>query len=258
MQVIILCGGKGTRLHEATGTRPKPLVEIGGRPILWHIMQGYAAAGFNDFVLCLGYLGHMIKDYFLRYEEFNSDFTIDLKTRQRTIIRPHRENWRVTLVDTGQETQTAERLLRVLPFLKGSTAMVTYGDGVADVDLRALVKFHRRQKRLGTVTGVHPASRFGELQLDGNKVTAFSEKPQVDDGWINGGFFIFQREFFTRYLKAGVMLEREPLERLAADGQLAVYRHEGFWRCMDTYRDWQSLSEQYARGDAPWLRGGKA
>ncbi len=256
MQVIILCGGKGTRLHEETGTRPKPLVEIGGKPILWHIMQGYAAAGYSDFILCLGYLGHMIKDYFLHYDEMNSDFTISLKTQQRRMLRPHRENWNVTLVDTGPETQTAERLMRVLPYVKGPRAMVTYGDGVADVDLKALVKFHRAQGRLGTVTGVHPVSRFGELQLNGNVVTTFSEKPQVDDGWINGGFFVFERKFFTHYLQAGVMLERQPLERLAQDRQLAFFRHDGFWRCMDTYRDWQSLNEQYARGDAPWLKGG--
>ena len=251
MQVIILCKGKGTQLHEKTGTRPKPLVEVGGKPILWHIMQIYAAAGYRDFVLCLGYLGHQIKDYFLHYDEMNSDFIINLKTQQRRMLRPHCENWNVTLVDTGQETQTAERLMRVLPYLKGERAMVTYGDGVADIDVRALVKYHRAQKKLGTVTGVRPASRFGELRMTGNLVTTFSEKPQVDDGWINGGFFVFERRFLTHYLQAGVMLERQPLERLAADRQLSIYRHEGFWRCMDTYRDWQSLNEQYASGDAP-------
>lgn len=252
MQTIILCGGKGTRLHEETGRRPKPLVEIGGRPILWHIMKLYAHAGFGDFVLCLGYLGEQIKDYFLNYDERNSDLTVELKTRKRRVLRPHRESWRVTLAGTGEETQTAERLQRVIPYLKGGTFFVTYGDGVADLDLKALLKFHRKHGKLGTVTGVHPASRFGELRLKGDRVTAFREKPQIDDGWINGGFFVFEREFFTRYLKAGVMLEREPLEQLADDGELMLYRHEGYWRCMDTYRDWQALNEQWARGDAPW------
>jgi len=254
-KVIILCGGKGTRLREETGRVPKPLVPIGGIPILWHIMKSYDYHGYRDFVLCLGYLGNRIKEYFLHYDEMNSDLRIKTKPKKIDIIRPHEEAWTVSLIDTGLETQTAERLMRVHqpefgPW-SGST-MVTYGDGVADIDINALMEFHKKQGKLGTVTGVRPASRFGELQLDGDMVTAFREKPQIEEGWINGGFFVFEPEFFTKYLQAGVMLEREPLERLAADGELAIYRHNGYWRCMDTYRDMQALNNQWANGAAPW------
>jgi glucose-1-phosphate cytidylyltransferase len=255
MQAVILCGGLGTRLREETEYRPKPLVEIGGRPMLWHIMKIYAAAGVTDFVLCLGYKGEQIKQYFLNYEILHNDFSIELGQRDTvTLHQQHCEQgWRVTLSDTGASTMTGARIKRAARYLSGDTFMVTYGDGVADLDVRELLAFHKRRGALATVTGVHPNSRFGELITDGDRVVEFSEKPRTHEGFINGGFFVFERGALD-YLseEAACVLEREPLERLAADGQLAVFRHTGFWQCMDTYREQQYLAQLWESGSAPW------
>lgn len=257
IQTVILCGGLGTRLREETEYRPKPMVEIGGRPILWHIMKSYAAHGFTDFIICLGYKAEVVKEYFLNYEAMNNDFTVELGKRGSVVFHNgHEENgWCVTLVDTGVASNTGARVKRASRYLKGDRFMLTYGDGVSDVDLRALLEFHTRAGTLATVTGVHPSSRFGELFLAGSRVAQFSEKPQTQEGIINGGFFVFERRALD-YLSedASCVLEREPLERLAADGQLSVFRHEGFWQCMDTYRDYQQLNHLWESGDARWKR----
>ena len=255
IQTLILCGGQGTRLHEETEYRPKPMVEIGGRPILWHIMKLYAAHGFNDFVICLGYKGELIKDYFLNYEARNNDFTICLGKRES--IRYHNghqeSGWRITLADTGAETMTGSRIKRAATYITSNTFMVTYGDGVSNLDLRQLLAYHRKCGTIGTVTGVRPSSRFGELLTSGDRVVQFSEKPQTHEGLINGGFFVFERAFLD-YLSSGpdCVMEAEPLERLARDGQLSVYQHEGFWQCMDTYRDLRHLTELWNSGNAAW------
>jgi glucose-1-phosphate cytidylyltransferase len=258
MKAIILCGGQGTRLREHTEVQPKPMVEIGGRPILWHIMKLYAFHGITDFVLCLGYKANVIKEYFLNYEAMNSDFTITLGEKDGLCL--HRrglgeDHWRVTVVDTGENTMTGSRILRAAEYLQADdeTFMVTYGDGLSNVNLRAVLEFHKEQGRLATMTGVRPPSRFGELQREGNRVVAFSEKPQIGQGLINGGFFCFHRGFL-KYLSESpdCVLERSPLESCAADGQLCVFEHLGFWQCMDTYRDWMSLESQWQSGNAPW------
>jgi glucose-1-phosphate cytidylyltransferase len=253
--VMILCGGMGTRLREETELLPKPMVEIGGRPMLWHIMKGYAAHGFTDFILCLGYKGHKIREYFLHYEAMHSDFTIELGAPDRLEFHDrHREaGWRVTVVDTGVDTMTGARITRAMKHVTGDRFMLTYGDGVADVDLPALIRFHEANARVATVTGVRPSSRFGELLTSGDAVTAFSEKPRMHEGLINGGFFVFERRVVD-YLsqEPGCVLEAEPMERLAGDGQLAVYRHGGFWQCMDTYRDLQQLRQLWDSGTAAW------
>lgn len=255
MQTFILCGGMGTRLREETEYRPKPMVEIGGRPILWHIMKTYAHYGFTDFVICLGYKGHRIKEYFLNYEAMNNDFTIELGTRERVAFHDsHLEKgWRITLADTGVQAMTGARVKRAARYLQGDRFLLTYGDGVANVDLQALVAFHRRSGRIGTVTGVRPTSRFGELMADGSRVVHFSEKPQMHEGIISGGYFVFERAVLD-YLRDddGCVLEREPLERLAAEGQLSVYPHPGYWQCMDTYRDYELLNQLWDRGEAQW------
>ncbi len=255
MKVVILCGGLGTRLREETEYRPKPMVEVGGRPILWHIMKIYAHHGFRDFVLCLGYRGAMIKDYFLKYEAMNNDFTICLgKLGAVAYHGEHDEqDYRVTLADTGPETMTGGRLKRVARYVCGDTFLMTYGDGIADVDLKALVAFHRTHGKLATLTTVRPTSRFGILKLGGDsRVTEFAEKPQIDDGWINAGFCVFDRRVFDYLGGDDCVLEREPLERLACEGQLMAFRHEGFFYAMDTYREYQHLNELWARGKAPW------
>lgn len=252
--VVILCGGLGTRLREETEYRPKPMVEIGGRPILWHIMKIYAAAGFRRFVLCLGYKGHVIKDYFLRYEALHNDVTVTLGSATPPVVhkRHDEQDWVITLADTGAETMTGARVKRVAPYLTADRFMLTYGDGVADVDLNALLATHEAAGLVGTVTGVRPTARFGELVTDGGTVTDFHEKPQSTQGIVNGGFFVFERRFLE-YLSedTGCVLERAPLEGLVRDRQLAVHRHLGFWQCMDTQRDHQYLNELWRQG-APW------
>lgn len=255
MKVVILCGGQGTRLREETEFRPKPLVEIGGRPILWHIMKLYAHFGFGEFVLCLGYRGNMIKEHFLSYEAMNSDFTVSLGARNQIEYHgAHTENGLVvTLADTGIDAMTGSRISRVRRYLGGQTFMVTYGDGVSDVDVSALLAFHRSHGHLATVTVVRPVSRFGVLELDGaDAVGRFSEKPPVD-GWVSAGFFVFEPGVFD-YLSddRACTLEREPLQRLANDGELVAYRHGGFFQPMDTYRESKLLNDLWDAGKAPW------
>ena len=254
MRTIILCGGLGTRLREETEFRPKPLVEIGGRPILWHIMKLYAFHGFRDFVLCLGYRGNMIKEYFLNYEAMNNDFTICLgRQNQITYHGAHDEqDFRVTVADTGLETMTGGRVKRVERYIEDDTFMVTYGDGVADLNIRALVDFHRSHGRLATVTTVRPISRFGILDIDDEgRVVEFAEKPQLD-GWASVGFFVFNREVLEYLGGDECILEREPLERLARDAQLVAYQHTGFFFAMDTYREYKYLNDLWASAQAPW------
>lgn len=254
-KVVILCGGRGSRLREETEIRPKPLIEIGQRPILWHIMKTYAHYGFNDFVLCLGYKGDLIKEYFLNYEAMNNDFTV--KLGQPDSIRLHgnhlENGWTVTLVDTGRKTQTGARIKRAQKYVDTENFMVTYGDGVGNIDISKLYEYHLKHKKIGTVTGVHPASRFGELILTGNHVVEFNEKPQTRAGFINGGFFVFNKKFFD-YLRSDedCHLELEPIEGLAAKKQLSAYLHDGFWQCMDTQRELDILNDLWAAGNAPW------
>lgn len=254
-EVVILCGGLGTRLREETEFKPKPMVEIGGKPILWHIMKHYHAFGSGLFVLCLGYKGDAIRDYFLNYRSCNSDFAVDIASGSvETLSNGFDENWRVVLAETGRDTLTGSRIRRALRYVKGDTFFATYGDGVADVDLAALLAHHRRSGRLATVTAVHPSSRYGELAIEGGIVRTFREKPQVTQGWINGGFLVFEKAAFDRIPthRDDVSLEQGVLEALAAEGQLAVYQHPGFWQCMDTYREMQLLNEIWAGGAAPW------
>ena len=254
MKVVILCGGQGTRLREETEYRPKPLVEIGGRPILWHIMKLFAHHGFRDFVMCLGYRGNTIKDYFLNYEAMNNDFTMCLGRLHQIAYHGahHEQDFRVTLADTGLDTMTGGRVARVRRYIEADTFMVTYGDGVADVDIRGLLTFHHTHRRLATVTTVAPVSRFGMLDVDDKgAVSRFSEKPQLE-GWASAGFFVFNRKVFDYLGGDDCVLEREPLERLAAEGQLMAYRHDGFFYAMDTYREYKALNELWANGRAPW------
>jgi glucose-1-phosphate cytidylyltransferase len=253
LKTVILCGGLGTRLSEETQLRPKPMVEIGGRPILWHIMKIYERYGMNDFILALGYKADLIKDYFLNYHPRMSNLTVHLKSGQVDYSNPTAEDWRVSLIDTGSLTMTGGRLLRLKSQLQPhGTFMLTYGDGVADIDISALLEFHRSHARLATVTAVRPTVRFGELTIEGNKVEKFQEKPQAGEGWINGGFFVFEPEIFDFIEGDSTLLEREPLERIAQANQLMAYHHSGYWQCMDTIRDKQSLEELWATGNAPW------
>lgn len=255
IKVVILCGGQGTRLKEETEFRPKPMVEIGGRPILWHIMKTYAFYGLTDFVLCLGYKGEMIKEYFLNYEAMSNDFTIKLGSHHHIDFHSNNseKNWSVTLVDTGEAAMTGARIKRIEKYLDGEEFMLTYGDGLADINIRKLLACHRASKKTGTVTGVRPATRFGEIILKGGKVKAFSEKPQSSQGHISGGFFVFKKEFL-KYLSSedNCVLEKEPLERLSKEGKMGMYFHPGFWYCMDTYRDYLFLKELWEKQEAPW------
>jgi len=252
MKVVILAGGLGTRLQEETGVKPKPMVEIGGRPILWHIMKIYAAYGFNEFVIALGYKGEVIKNYFLNYRYRTSSLTIELKTGKVTVQDGGCEEWTVHLLDTGLNTQTGGRVKRAAEFIGDEPFMLTYGDGVANVDIKRLLAFHREQGRLATVTAVRPPARFGGLSFDGDLVSKFVEKPQIGEGWINGGFFVLQPGIVDYIEGDSTIFEREPLERLAKERQLAAYRHLGFWQCMDTLRDVRLLNNLWESGDAPW------
>jgi glucose-1-phosphate cytidylyltransferase len=254
MKVVVLCGGLGTRLREETEYRPKPMVEIGGRPILWHIMKSYAHYGLRDFVLCLGYRGSMIKDYFLNYEAMNTDFTICLGEKSRIAYHePHREQgFSVTLADTGLDTMTGGRIKRVERYIEGDEFLMTYGDGVSDINLQDLLAFHRSHGKLATVTAVQPHSRFGLLDIeDSGHVSRFSEKP-VMEGWVSAGHFVLSRKVFDYLDGDACVFETGPLERLAAEGQLAAYRHGGFFFAMDTYREYKYLNELWAAGQAPW------
>jgi glucose-1-phosphate cytidylyltransferase len=248
MKVVILCGGKGTRLREETDIKPKPMVLIGGKPIIWHIMKGYSHYGFNEFILCLGYKGDVIKDYFLNYDQINNDFTLNLGSKKLSFHNPCREHdWTITFAETGENTMTGTRIKRIEKYIGSEPFMLTYGDGIGDIDLHKLLEFHQSHGKIGTVTGVRPASRFGELVVEGNKVKEFSEKSQIKSGLINGGFFAFNRGIFD-FIDDGddVIFEREPLEHLTQKGELRVFKHGGFWQCMDTYRDYQLLNNLWA------------
>jgi glucose-1-phosphate cytidylyltransferase len=254
MQVVILAGGLGTRLREETEFRPKPLVDVGGRPIIWHIMKTYAHYGFRDFLVCLGYRGNMIKEYFLNYEAMNNDFTICLgRQNQITYHEDHKEqDFKVTLAETGSESMTGGRVKRVEKYIDRDNFMVTYGDGVADVDISKLVDFHKSHGKLATVTTVRPISRFGILDVDNHgNVLEFTEKPQVE-GWASAGYMILNRRIFDYIGEDKCVLEQEPLQRLAAEGQLMAYRHDGFFFAMDTYREYKYLNELWDNGEAPW------
>lgn len=253
MKVVILAGGLGSRLAEETVLRPKPMVEIGGQPILWHIMNIFANQGFHEFIIALGYKSVVIKDYFINFYARTSNLSIDLSTGETTFQGGHRTNWKVHLIDTGQQTLTGGRLKRLAGWLGAdSTFMLTYGDGVADIDLGALVSFHRSHGRLATITSVQPPARFGSLVVEGNRVTSFAEKTVNSEGFINGGFFVLERGVLDYIDGDQTSWERQPLERLAADGQLMAYRHAGFWQPMDTLRDRHYLEELWAAGAAPW------
>jgi glucose-1-phosphate cytidylyltransferase len=255
VQVVILCGGLGTRIREVDADLPKPMIPIGGRPILWHIMKGYAEHGYNDFVLCLGYKSWHIKRFFVDYHLAHSDFTVDLKDQGNVEIyaSSSQEDWRVTLVETGLSSMTGCRVKRIERYITGDHFMLTYGDGVANVDIPALVDFHLEQGRIGTVTAVQPPGRFGEIELNGTEVSQFAEKPPQTQGSINGGFFVFHREMFNLLSNdPSLVLENEPLARLAQAGELSAYRHEGFWHPMDNSRDYKHLNDLWDNGEAPW------
>ena len=256
MKVIILCGGQGTRLREETNVRPKPMVEIGSHPILWHIMKIYSSFGLNEFVLCLGYKGHIIKDYFINFKFHTNDCTISTGKNPEVEIHENEraENCTITLAETGENTQTGARIHKVKKYLNNETFCLTYGDGLGDVNIEKLIAFHRSHGKIGTVTGVRPPGRFGELEISGNKVNVFAEKPQVTQGLINGGFFVFEPEFIEKYLSDNetLSLESSPLRKLAEDGELMVCAHDGFWQPMDTFREWKMLESLWNDGDAPW------
>lgn len=252
MKTVILCGGLGTRLSEETEMRPKPMVEIGGRPILWHILKHYAHYGFKEYVLALGYKSDMIKRYFLEYYHLSSCLTVHLGNGHARAVEQERDDWTVHLVDTGMHTQTGGRIRRLTPWLKGERFFLTYGDGVSNVDLLRLLEFHKSHGRLATVTAVRPPARFGGLVFDGDLVTEFTEKPQIGEGWVNGGFFVLEPEVIDLLAGDDTVFEREPLERLASDGQLAAYRHQDFWQCMDTQRDARLLESLWRNDRAPW------
>lgn len=252
MKAVILAGGLGTRLAEESSLKPKPMVEIGGKPILWHVMKIYSHYGIHDFIICLGYKSYIIKEYFANYFLHMSNVTFDMKFNQMQIHDNKAEPWRVTLVDTGENTMTGGRLGRVKEYLRDEDFCLTYGDGVATVDILKLVEFHREQGLLATVTAVQPSGRFGAMDIGGNQVLQFQEKPKGDGSWINGGFFVLSPKVFDYIDGDESIWEREPLERLAADSQLAAYKHDGFWQPMDTLRDKNQLEELWASGQAPW------
>jgi glucose-1-phosphate cytidylyltransferase len=255
MKTVILAGGLGTRISEESQFKPKPMIEVGGRPILWHIMRLYSHYGFNDFVVCLGYRGYVVKEYFANYVLHNADLTVDLEKGAIEYHATKHEPWRVTLVDTGEETMTGGRLKRVAHHLpKDEPFFLTYGDGVSDVDLKSLLKFHKDHGREATITAVPPPGRFGALDIAEGRVERFVEKPPGDGGLINGGFFVLEPDVLDRIAGDATIWEREPLESLAADGQLMAYRHEGFWAAMDTLRDKKILEDLWASGEAPWRR----
>jgi glucose-1-phosphate cytidylyltransferase len=252
MKAVILAGGLGTRLSEETTVRPKPMVEIGGRPILWHIMKIYSAQGINEFVICCGYKGYLIKEYFANYLLHVSDVTIDVQQKGIEVHSHNAEPWRVTLVDTGEATMTGGRLKRIREYVGEESFCFTYGDGLSDVKVSELVAFHNRQGKLATITAVQPPGRFGALDLQQNLITGFREKPQGDGGWISGGFFVLEPKALDAIEGDQTVWEREPLERLVRDGQLAAFRHLGFWQPMDTLRDKLQLESLWASGEAPW------
>lgn len=255
MKVAILAGGLGTRLSEETSLRPKPMVEIGGRPMLWHIMKIYSYYGFNEFIICLGYKGYIIKEYFANYFRHESDITIDFNTNTTEIHNSKAEPWKVTLIDTGIDTMTGGRVKRIAPYTQGESFMLTYGDGVGDIHIPSLIDYHRKSKKLITVTSVQPSGRFGALNLGpGDDVLSFIEKPRGDGAWINGGFFVCENKVFDYIKGDNDIFERSPMEMLAADGQMSAFKHSGFWKPMDTLRDKQELESLWEAGNAPWKK----
>lgn len=253
MKAVILAGGLGTRISEESDTKPKPMVEIGGKPLLWHIMKSYARHGINDFVICLGYKGYVIKEFFFNYHRHMSDMVIDLKSGEHTILASQSEDWRITLIDTGPETMTGGRLKRVAPHLGRETFCMTYGDGLSDIDISSEIAFHRQHGKLATVAAVQPPGRFGVLNIAPDAgVTSFDEKPQGEIGWINGGFFVLEPQVIEYIPDDATSWERAPLSNLARDGQLAAFQHRGFWQPCDTLRDKRELEALWSTGHAPW------
>jgi len=252
MKVIILAGGFGTRLSEYTESTPKPMVTVGGKPILWHIMNTYAKFDHKNFYVALGYKADVIKEYFLNYRALNSDFTVNLSNGSIVEHQQDAVDWKVSLVDTGLNSMTGGRVKRMQNFIGNEPFLLTYGDGVADIDIDSLVKFHKSHGKMVTVSAVHPGARFGELDIDSSVVTSFKEKPQVTQGWINGGYFVIEPEFFNLIEGDNTILEKEPLEKVAQMGELMSYQHDGFWQCMDTKRDRDSLEDLWKAGSAPW------
>ena len=256
MKVLLLAGGFGTRLSEETDIRPKPMAEIGGKPIIWHIMKGYSHYGFNEFIILLGYKGYYIKEYFGNYFLHQSDVTIDLSTNGIEVHNNTSEPWKVTLLETGQDTMTGGRIKRAKNFIGNEPFLLTYGDGVSDVDLSDLIQFHKKHGKLITMTAVQPEGRFGALETEGTRVSSFLEKPKGDGSWINGGFFVCQPEVLDYIAGDQTVFEQEPLMQLAKDGELFNYRHKGFWKCMDTLRDKKVLNEMWDKGQAKWKTWG--
>ena len=254
MKVILLAGGLGTRLSEYTETLPKPMVRIGGKPILWHIMESFAHFYHKEFYIALGYKAEMIKEYFFHYRTMNADFTVDLGTGTVTSHQLNEIDWKVTLVDTGLHSMTGGRVKQMKQYIGGETCLLTYGDGLTDLNLDKLIEFHKSHGRMVTVTAVHPGARFGELEMQGEQVTSFQEKPQIAEGWINGGYFVIEPEFFDLIKEDRTILEREPLEQAAQNGELMAFRHNGFWQCMDTKRDHDNLEAFWNSGKAPWVK----
>ena len=253
MKVVILAGGLGTRLSEYTESMPKPMVSIGGKPILWHIMKSYAKFGHTDFNIALGYKAEMIKEYFVNYKSLNSDFTIDLGTGNLTSHYSDDVDWKVTLVQTGLNSMTGGRIKRMKSFINNEPFLLTYGDGVSNINIASLIDFHKSHGKMVTVSGVHPLARFGELEISKDQVTSFQEKPQTTQGWINGGYFVIEPEFFDLIEGDDIILEKAPLESAAKNGELMAYHHNGFWQCMDTKRDRESLEKMWLSGNPPWV-----
>ena len=253
MKVVILAGGFGTRLSEYTESIPKPMVTIGGRPILWHIMKTYASYGHTDFYLALGYKAEVIKEYFLHYRNLNADFTIDLSNGDIKSYQSDEIDWKITLVQTGIESMTGGRLKRMQAYVGNEPFLLTYGDGISNIDIGKLLKFHRSHGKMVTVSAVHPLARFGELEISKDQVTSFQEKPQTTQGWINGGYFVIEPEFFDLIEGDDIILEKAPLENAAKNGELMAYHHNGFWQCMDTKRDRDSLEKMWLSGNPPWI-----
>ncbi|MBI49720.1 MAG: glucose-1-phosphate cytidylyltransferase [Rhodospirillales bacterium] len=252
MKTIILAGGLGTRLSEETSVRPKPMVEIGDNPILWHILNIYGHYGHDDFYIALGYKGEQIKQYFINYNLFEDDITVNLKTGETDYVKQTRKNWVINLIETGKNTETGGRILKLKEHIGKETFLMTYGDGVANIDIDELIKFHKSHGKLATITAVRPPSRFGRLEFDGDSVISFSEKPQIGEGWINGGFFVLEPKIFDYIKDDATIFEREPLEKLAQDNQLQAFKHEGFWQPMDTLRELRLLKSMWDSGNAPW------
>ena len=253
MKVVILAGGLGTRLSEFTELIPKPMIRIGDKPMLWHIMKIYSHFGINNFCLALGYKSEVIKNYFLHYKELNSNLTIDLAKDTVSFHQTDNEDWKITMVDTGENTMTGGRIKRLKNFIGNQTFMMTYGDGVANVNIKESLDFHKKHGKLVTVTSVHPSSRYGELSINEDKVTSFKEKPHLNEGWINGGFFVIEPEFLELIDDDNTVLEQNPLEKVAEMGQLMTFRHKGFWHSMDTKRDYENLKQIWKEGNPPWI-----